>query len=392
MPHSKSIPRGNLLAMPLVLVNLGAEMLFVLDQRLQAQAVAPDKASRVITETVCSMLNPATLSAFLEPEDVFSQRSARRVFDKLAHSSIMRLNKPSMDKLYDLMTMAWKYQLLQSVGPRALLDITYRHLEQLRALVGGSVEATKAVDAASTVIAATYATLPLGELAALRRAVFRFVQDRHVKVSLFLAEGRKLQMPDATIVLDGFDLLPPGTEASGTVRYFDASGKVTGTQKLPPLVELATASTGQADRLTFPLGCNIYAKCKQRGGSAATTEDLLGSKNEDVKEVKGIASPVAAAEPTGMVNARLLSAMLRVGADDASGDGGFILHIGPAAGTGEEEASVAISFDGTEGRVDIAALTARLGLEDGPSTAAQLAAGGAPASDEDDLLALLDAV
>ena len=33
------------------------------------------------------------------------------MFDKLAHASIMRLNANSMDKLYDLMTMAVKYQV-----------------------------------------------------------------------------------------------------------------------------------------------------------------------------------------------------------------------------------------------------------------------------------------
>ena len=33
------------------------------------------------------------------------------MFDKLAHASIMRLNSNSMDKLYDLMTKAVKYQV-----------------------------------------------------------------------------------------------------------------------------------------------------------------------------------------------------------------------------------------------------------------------------------------
>ena len=39
----------------------------------------------------------------------------KAMFDKLAHASIMRLNAASMDKLYDLMTMAVKHQV--SPGP-----------------------------------------------------------------------------------------------------------------------------------------------------------------------------------------------------------------------------------------------------------------------------------
>ena len=35
----------------------------------------------------------------------------RAMFDKLAHASIMRMNESSMDKLYNLMTMAVKYQV-----------------------------------------------------------------------------------------------------------------------------------------------------------------------------------------------------------------------------------------------------------------------------------------
>ena len=42
----------------------------------------------------------------------------RTLYDKLAHSSIMRLNTNSMDKLYDLMTMAVKYQLLSVASPQ----------------------------------------------------------------------------------------------------------------------------------------------------------------------------------------------------------------------------------------------------------------------------------
>ena len=40
--------------------------------------------------------------------------STKQIFEKIAHSSIMRLNKNSMDKLFDLMIMAFKYQIIFS--------------------------------------------------------------------------------------------------------------------------------------------------------------------------------------------------------------------------------------------------------------------------------------
>ena len=42
----------------------------------------------------------------------------KAMFDKLAHASIMRLNPASMDKLYDLMTMAVKHQV-KSISERS---------------------------------------------------------------------------------------------------------------------------------------------------------------------------------------------------------------------------------------------------------------------------------
>ena len=50
---------------------------------------------------------------FLKHQSLHNKRILRAMFDKLAHASIMRLNATSMDKLYDLMIMAVKYQVLQ---------------------------------------------------------------------------------------------------------------------------------------------------------------------------------------------------------------------------------------------------------------------------------------
>ena len=39
-------PRGHLLAMPVLILNLGLEMIYVLEQRLRAQAIPADKGRR----------------------------------------------------------------------------------------------------------------------------------------------------------------------------------------------------------------------------------------------------------------------------------------------------------------------------------------------------------
>ena len=62
-------------------------------------------------DILCTMLNKRFMVELFKPQDAYSKKAMRIVFDRLAHASIMRLNAASMDKLYDLMTMALKYQV-----------------------------------------------------------------------------------------------------------------------------------------------------------------------------------------------------------------------------------------------------------------------------------------
>ena len=71
-----------------------------------------------------------------------SKRMLRAMFDKLAHASIMRLNNNSMDKLYDLMIMSVKHQVLMTRNPRQLVMVTLNHLDAIRDMV--TQEAIKA--------------------------------------------------------------------------------------------------------------------------------------------------------------------------------------------------------------------------------------------------------
>jgi hypothetical protein len=54
------------------------------------------------------------IEELFKPQEIYSVNSTKQIFEKIAHSSIMRLNKNSMDKLFDLMIMAFKYQILFS--------------------------------------------------------------------------------------------------------------------------------------------------------------------------------------------------------------------------------------------------------------------------------------
>merc|ERR1719424_1565574 len=148
-------------------------------------------------------------------------QSTQQIFDKLAHSSIMRLNESSMDKLFDLMTMGFKYQLIACRYPQELLHVTLNHLHQLRAKID---DATAVADLVVEAIRSTnerYSNMSPAEFASLKQALCRFFEDKHVKVSLFLQDG--IQKSDGTIALSNAGLLPPDVEVPGKIVYFDQS-------------------------------------------------------------------------------------------------------------------------------------------------------------------------
>ena len=71
--------------------------------------------------------------------------SIRKIFEKLAHSSIMKLNAASMNKLFDLMLMGFKYQVLQCCQAEEITHVTIKHLKTMHSMVLDGSPAAKLV-------------------------------------------------------------------------------------------------------------------------------------------------------------------------------------------------------------------------------------------------------
>ncbi|MEQ2160692.1 Protein oscp1 [Goodea atripinnis] len=146
--------------LPLLFINLGGEMLYILDQRLRAQNIPADKAKkvsivaawieedrkRVMNDIITTMFNKKFLEELFKPQELYSKKALRTVFDRLAHASIMRLNQASMDKLYDLMTMAFKYQVLLCPRPKDILLVSFNHMDAIKDFVKDTPSILSQVD------------------------------------------------------------------------------------------------------------------------------------------------------------------------------------------------------------------------------------------------------
>ncbi|KAM6909880.1 protein OSCP1 isoform 1-T1 [Xenentodon cancila] len=223
--------------LPLLFINLGGEMLYILDQRLRAQNIPADKAKkvstiaawieedrkRVMNDIITTMFNKKFLEELFKPQELYSKKALRTVFDRLAHASIMRLNQASMDKLYDLMTMAFKYQVLLCPRPKDILLVSFNHMDAIKDFVKDTPSILSQVDETYQQLMEMYTPLSNGEFQLIRQTLLIFFQDMHIRVSIFLKD--KVQNSNGRFVLPTSGPVPHGTQVPGLIRIFSCTGE-----------------------------------------------------------------------------------------------------------------------------------------------------------------------
>ncbi|XP_067941716.1 protein OSCP1-like [Watersipora subatra] len=264
----------SLKALPLLFINLGGEMVYILHQRLHAQNIDGSKSQKVINDIISTMYNRRYMEEIFKPQELHSKKAMRTVFDRLAHASIMRLNAPSMDKLYDLMTMAVKYHVSLCSRPRDLLLVTLNHVDGLRAMVPNQTSVIATLDDLYENIIQTYAKMGEGELQVIRQTLLSFFQDMHVRVSIFLKERQQNQT--GRFVLPSGGPVPEGTKIPGKIILYSEKGDVRQCKQFNPGPRYQEAGKqGSLEKIgdrVITLGTNMYATHKSSDATTSRAE------------------------------------------------------------------------------------------------------------------------
>ncbi|XP_073089734.1 protein OSCP1 isoform X2 [Manis javanica] len=260
--------------LPLLFLNLGGEMLYILDQRLRAQNIPGDKARKVLNDIISTMFNRKFMEELFKPQELYSKKALRTVYDRLAHASIMRLNQASMDKLYDLMTMAFKYQVLLCPRPKDVLLVTFNHLDAIKGFIRDSPTILHQVDETFRQLTETYGGLSAGEFQLIRQTLLIFFQDLHIRVSIFLKD--RVQNSSGRFVLPVSGPVPWGTEVPGLIRMFNNKGEEVKNVEFKHGGNYVTASKEGSFELYgdrgLKLGTNIYKACRPLTCSESTQD------------------------------------------------------------------------------------------------------------------------
>nr|XP_039257319.1 protein OSCP1-like [Styela clava] len=286
--------------LPMLYFNLGGEMLYVLDQRLRAQKVALQRGNKVMGEIVVNMFSKTFMEDLFKPQAIYSRRAMRSLFEKLVHSSIMRVDADSMEKLYDLMVMTFKHQVIKCPNPRDLLQVTLNHFDEILQFVSSNAEAKKLVMESFKQSVKLYDEMPLGDLIFVKQSLLGFLHDSKSKVSIFV--NMKAQNRDGTFVVPRTGNVPVGTDIPGVISFYNNNGIVTekftvGSNFGSSKIKDSSVEIGGLRSTT--LGMNLYAhdygnECALESGSQE-----LSSQNLAKAEVNLLSHLIGAKKTEG---------------------------------------------------------------------------------------------
>merc|ERR1712050_290344 len=130
------------------------------------------------------------------------------MFQTFAHASVMRLNKTSMDKLYDLMVMCFKYQLTHLRTAFEIHSVTLNHLDSLERMLDDpraffqndkdTMEKFKKIENKDVCSGISmirnvksgfirhYGKIANTDYEAIRLNLLKFTNEQHTRISMFL--------------------------------------------------------------------------------------------------------------------------------------------------------------------------------------------------------------
>ena len=252
-----------LMSMPVIINCLGGEMIYILCSRLKAQNITLDKSIRVIKDIGNILFNKKFQSELYIHKKPYKHQEVKAIFESFAHSSIMRLNTTSMNKLFELMLMTLKLQILRTRYPEEIYQITLNHflgiIEILNSIETEDKSLLNRVQEEMLNFKQNYSKLSSYDYIILKSVILRFLQGKNVKVSIFIQDN--LQDNNSIIYLPMNEESPPFVGKIGIVKNHSNGNEDYFELKLNECFKENT-NKNRMDNFNIELGKNMFGKEK----------------------------------------------------------------------------------------------------------------------------------
>lgn len=139
------------------------------------------------------------MTDLMKPQAAYNHESVRDIIEDITQSSMMRLDAVSMSKLWDLITMVYKWQITNS---NDVIDLTLRHLYEIENYVT-KPDTQLQIHQIQNLIDNFNKILSAAEKKELHDSILYWLKDSNVRVSLLLRMG--LQNMDGIFISENLD-------------------------------------------------------------------------------------------------------------------------------------------------------------------------------------------
>ena len=235
-------------------------MIYILCSRLKAQSISQEKSIRVIKDIGNLLYNKKFQNDLYIHKKPNKHQEVKSIFESLAHSSIMRLNTTSMNKLFELMLMTLKLQILRTRYPEEIYQIVINHfygvIEIMKMIDPNDTELIDMLKNAMNNFMNIYGKLNPYDYIILKSVILRFLQGKNVKVSIFIQEN--LQDTSSILYLPMNEISPPFVGKLGVVKNISKGNEENFDLKLNNCFK-GNQNNNRMENFTTDLGKNMFA-------------------------------------------------------------------------------------------------------------------------------------
>ena len=250
-----------------------------------------EKSIRVIKDIGNILFNKKFQNDLYLHKKPFKHQEVKSIIESFAHSSIMRLNSTSLNKLFELMLMTLKLQVLRSRYPEEIYQITLNHylgiIEILSSIETDDRSLINRVQEEMLNFKQTYSKLSSYDYIILKSVILRFLQGKTVKVSIFIQDD--LQDNNSIIYLPMNEISPPFVGKLGVVKDYSNNSEDSFELKLNDYFR-ENNNNNRMDNFDVELGKNMYGSEKLkiigRKKNQETPENAKNNEEEKEKENK----------------------------------------------------------------------------------------------------------
>ena len=194
----------------IMVCNLGCEMIYVLHHRLQNLKVDYPKIQKTIIDISKTLFSEKVVKKLFEPKPLLGLEYIKSLLFQICHCSIITLDITSFTKLFDMILIGIKKQILTSPNIQGIYHITMNHLNNISKITKDPSQLTTITKDFNKV----FGDMTNYDFYMIRSFMLNALNPKTVKVSFYLMD--KSQSTDGNLIVQppqvtGFNIEKIGT-------------------------------------------------------------------------------------------------------------------------------------------------------------------------------------